>query len=235
MSSLKLQRRLAASVLGVGKRALWLDPTETAEIALANSREFSFFFARRAVGGSSGGGGGSCLRDEDGRPFCSRKCPAFFSPKLPAFGWGSFELSFGGQKWTREAVERQPMGLRKSSSSPERRRRRRSPDNATVFSPINRFCAPLLRTASALPRPLREASYPALWILSQLARVLAEIDLKSNADGRPRRRGRKWRARLTLLALFEVFDRSRAAPCFLPLCTPPVALSALSGVKGRTS
>lgn len=40
MSSLKLQRRLAASVLGVGKRALWLDPTETAEIALANSREF---------------------------------------------------------------------------------------------------------------------------------------------------------------------------------------------------
>ena len=41
MSSLKLQRRLAASVLGVGKRALWLDPTETAEIALANSREFS--------------------------------------------------------------------------------------------------------------------------------------------------------------------------------------------------
>ena len=42
MSSLKLQRRLAASVLGVGKRALWLDPTETAEIALANSREFLF-------------------------------------------------------------------------------------------------------------------------------------------------------------------------------------------------
>ena len=41
MSSLKLQRRLAASVLGVGKRALWLDPTETAEIALANSRELS--------------------------------------------------------------------------------------------------------------------------------------------------------------------------------------------------
>jgi len=39
MSSLKLQRRLAASVLGVGKRALWLDPGETAEIALANSRE----------------------------------------------------------------------------------------------------------------------------------------------------------------------------------------------------
>ena len=47
MSSLKLQRRLAASVLGVGKRALWLDPTETAEIGQANSREsssFLFFF-----------------------------------------------------------------------------------------------------------------------------------------------------------------------------------------------
>ena len=43
MSSLKLQRRLAASVLGVGKRALWLDPTETAEIGQANSRESSSF------------------------------------------------------------------------------------------------------------------------------------------------------------------------------------------------
>ena len=50
MSSLKLQRRLAASVLGVGKRALWLDPTETAEIALANSREFLFLLSSAAVG-----------------------------------------------------------------------------------------------------------------------------------------------------------------------------------------
>ena len=58
MSSLKLQRRLAASVLGVGKRALWLDPTETAEIALANSRELfvfwlllaCFFFRSPALG-----------------------------------------------------------------------------------------------------------------------------------------------------------------------------------------
>ena len=49
MSSLKLQRRLAASVLGVGKRALWLDPSETAEIALANSREL--FFLSFAVAG----------------------------------------------------------------------------------------------------------------------------------------------------------------------------------------
>ena len=49
MSSLKLQRRLAASVLGVGKRALRLDPSETAEIALANSREL--FFLSFAVAG----------------------------------------------------------------------------------------------------------------------------------------------------------------------------------------
>merc|ERR1712032_1087417 len=38
MVSLKLQKRLAASVLKCGKRKIWLDPNETNEIALANSR-----------------------------------------------------------------------------------------------------------------------------------------------------------------------------------------------------
>merc|ERR1712232_1043077 len=36
--SLKLQKRLAASVLKCGKRKIWLDPNEIQEIALANSR-----------------------------------------------------------------------------------------------------------------------------------------------------------------------------------------------------
>jgi large subunit ribosomal protein L19e len=36
--SLKLQKRLAASVLKCGKRKIWLDPNEVNEIALANSR-----------------------------------------------------------------------------------------------------------------------------------------------------------------------------------------------------
>ena len=36
--SLKLQKRLAASVLGCGKRKIWLDPTEINEISMANSR-----------------------------------------------------------------------------------------------------------------------------------------------------------------------------------------------------
>merc|ERR1711959_61317 len=36
--NLKLQKRLAASVLKCGKRKIWLDPNETNEIALANSR-----------------------------------------------------------------------------------------------------------------------------------------------------------------------------------------------------
>jgi len=36
--SLKLQKRLAASVLNCGKKRVWLDPTEITEIALANSR-----------------------------------------------------------------------------------------------------------------------------------------------------------------------------------------------------
>ena len=37
--SLKLQKRLAASVLNCGKRKIWLDPTEINEISMANSRE----------------------------------------------------------------------------------------------------------------------------------------------------------------------------------------------------
>jgi large subunit ribosomal protein L19e len=38
MSSLKLQKRLAAAVAGCGKNRVWLDPNETNEISLANSR-----------------------------------------------------------------------------------------------------------------------------------------------------------------------------------------------------
>merc|ERR1711971_407031 len=38
MVSLKLQKRLAASVLNCGKRKIWLDPNEVNEISLANSR-----------------------------------------------------------------------------------------------------------------------------------------------------------------------------------------------------
>ena len=39
MVSLKLQKRLAASVLDCGKRKVWLDPNETNEIHNANSRQ----------------------------------------------------------------------------------------------------------------------------------------------------------------------------------------------------
>lgn len=37
--NLRLQKRLAASVLGCGKRKIWLDPTEGSEIANASSRD----------------------------------------------------------------------------------------------------------------------------------------------------------------------------------------------------
>jgi hypothetical protein len=40
MVSLKLQKRLAASVLGCGKRKVWLDPNEINEIHNANSRMY---------------------------------------------------------------------------------------------------------------------------------------------------------------------------------------------------
>jgi len=36
---LKLQKRLAASVLGCGKKKVWLDPNEISEISMANSRQ----------------------------------------------------------------------------------------------------------------------------------------------------------------------------------------------------
>jgi len=39
MVSLKLQKRLAASVLNCGKRKVWLDPNEVNEISMANSRQ----------------------------------------------------------------------------------------------------------------------------------------------------------------------------------------------------
>lgn len=38
---LRLQKRLASSVLRCGKKKVWLDPNETNEIANANSREYS--------------------------------------------------------------------------------------------------------------------------------------------------------------------------------------------------
>lgn len=39
MTNLKLQKRLAASILGVGKRRVWLDPNDMAQLATANSRQ----------------------------------------------------------------------------------------------------------------------------------------------------------------------------------------------------
>jgi large subunit ribosomal protein L19e len=39
MTNLRLQKRLAASVMKCGKRKIWLDPAETSEIGLANSRQ----------------------------------------------------------------------------------------------------------------------------------------------------------------------------------------------------
>ena len=40
MAFLRLQKRLAAAVLKCGKRRVWIDPNETSEVALANSRIF---------------------------------------------------------------------------------------------------------------------------------------------------------------------------------------------------
>ena len=39
MAMLRLQRRLAAAVLKCGQKRIWIDPNETSEVALANSRK----------------------------------------------------------------------------------------------------------------------------------------------------------------------------------------------------
>ena len=39
MVNLRLQRRLASSILGIGNKRVWMDPNEVNEIALANSRK----------------------------------------------------------------------------------------------------------------------------------------------------------------------------------------------------
>lgn len=43
MVSLKLQKRLAASVMKCGQKKIWLDPNEVSEISMANSRTSSSF------------------------------------------------------------------------------------------------------------------------------------------------------------------------------------------------
>ena len=39
MTNLRLQKRLAAAVLKCGRRKVWLDPNEPAELSMANSRK----------------------------------------------------------------------------------------------------------------------------------------------------------------------------------------------------
>ena len=44
MAFLRLQRRLAATVLKCGKNRVWIDPNECKEVALANSSKSSITF-----------------------------------------------------------------------------------------------------------------------------------------------------------------------------------------------
>ena len=47
MASLRLQKRLAASVLKCGKKRVYIDPNETKEVAHANSRKYHYLAFRR--------------------------------------------------------------------------------------------------------------------------------------------------------------------------------------------
>jgi hypothetical protein len=44
MAFLRLQKRLAATVLKCGKKRVWIDPNETNEVALANSSKSPLIF-----------------------------------------------------------------------------------------------------------------------------------------------------------------------------------------------
>ena len=49
MAFLRLQKRLAASVLKCGRKRVWIDPNETNEVALANSRKSPSFTSQQNV------------------------------------------------------------------------------------------------------------------------------------------------------------------------------------------
>lgn len=53
MAFLRLQKRLAASVLKCGKKRVWIDPNETKEVALANSRKSQFRVPASTQSGAS--------------------------------------------------------------------------------------------------------------------------------------------------------------------------------------
>jgi hypothetical protein len=55
MVSLKLQKRLAASVMQCGLRKVWLDPNEVNEISMANSREQGDSWQQRSSRSKDGG------------------------------------------------------------------------------------------------------------------------------------------------------------------------------------
>lgn len=48
MVSLRLQKRLAASILNCGKGKVWLDPNETNDISMANS-SMSFLLSQSSI------------------------------------------------------------------------------------------------------------------------------------------------------------------------------------------
>jgi hypothetical protein len=81
--SLKLQKRLAASVLNCGVRKVWMDPNECNEISMANSRACPLRRAhrRRARRHSAAGDAGAATNlaargfHAGLLPACCRCCP----------------------------------------------------------------------------------------------------------------------------------------------------------------
>ena len=50
MAFLRLQKRLAATVLKCGKKRVWIDPNETNEVALANSSKYTIRISHSHLG-----------------------------------------------------------------------------------------------------------------------------------------------------------------------------------------
>ncbi len=58
MVSVKLQKRLAASIMSCGKRKVWIDPSEAQEICQANSSTLLACICRIGIEAGTARGGG---------------------------------------------------------------------------------------------------------------------------------------------------------------------------------
>lgn len=189
MTGLRLQKRLAASVLGVGQRAVWLDPMEANEISMANSREYSR--GRRVARDEAearrrASGGERLLLQQQAlslAPTCSLSLrPSFLFvgalPWAPGRGASRVGVLFGGQD---ACLSHRADGQSEGSGGQEGRA---AVGREGERGPSLVFCAPslLARPPSLSPVALPGRSRAVLWGAPAL------MSRRASSWPRPRRR-----------------------------------------------